>query len=66
MTASRWRKSSYSGTGTAGGQDCVEVALVSRMVGLRDSKASASGHLSLDSTSFAALAERLRRDEATG
>lgn len=57
-----WRKSSYSGTGTAGGQECVEVARISRMVGLRDSKAPAAGHLSLDVPHFEALVSRIKRD----
>lgn len=39
-----WRKSSYSG-GNNG--DCVEVALSTELVGVRDSKAPASGELTV-------------------
>ncbi|RFU40490.1 DUF397 domain-containing protein [Actinomadura logoneensis] len=60
-----WRKSSHSGGGGSGGQECVEVARISRMVGMRDSQASAVGHLSLDSGSFAALVSALKRDKVT-
>ena len=41
---SQWRKSSYSG-GNNG--NCVEVALNTELVGVRDSKAPASGELAV-------------------
>jgi hypothetical protein len=50
-----WRKSSYSGGGGSGGQDCVEVARLPEGVGVRDSKAPGAGHLALSRTAFAQL-----------
>ncbi|WP_242883312.1 DUF397 domain-containing protein [Actinomadura litoris] len=58
-----WRKSSYSGTGDPGGQDCVEVARLAGTVGVRDSKAPEAGHLSINREAFAALVARLKQDE---
>ncbi|MQY07287.1 DUF397 domain-containing protein [Actinomadura macrotermitis] len=58
-----WRKSSYSGGGGAGGQDCVEVAKLTGAIGMRDSKAPETGHLSLPATGFTALVARVKRDE---
>lgn len=56
-----WRKSSYSGGGGSGGQDCVEVARLSEGIGIRDSKAPAAGHLSVSAAAFARLVERAKR-----
>lgn len=53
MTARRWRKSSYSGGTT--GSDCVEVAALGAVIGVRDSKDLGSGHVTIDRTSFAVL-----------
>lgn len=50
-----WRKSSRSGTGGAGGQDCVEVASLAGGRGIRDSKAPDAGHLALSAETFAQL-----------
>lgn len=50
-----WRKSSRSGGGGSGGQDCVEVAHLPGAIGVRDSKYPTEGHLSLTGTQFAAL-----------
>ncbi|WP_242883316.1 DUF397 domain-containing protein [Actinomadura litoris] len=58
-----WRKSSYSGSGAAGGQDCVEVARLAGTVGVRDSKAPEAGHLSINRETFAVLVARLKQDE---
>jgi hypothetical protein len=56
-----WRKSSRSGTG--GNQsDCVEVAALTSTVGVRDSKAPGTGHLSLGRTEFAALVQKIKND----
>lgn len=33
-----WRKSSHSGGGGSGGQECVEVAQLPHAIGIRDSK----------------------------
>jgi hypothetical protein len=43
FTGARWRKSSRSGGGS--GNSCVEVAFVSQVVGVRDSKNSAGRRL---------------------
>ncbi len=60
-----WRKSSHSGGGGSGGQDCVEVARLSGRIDVRDSKAPGVGHLSLSPESFAHLIARTKRDELT-
>jgi hypothetical protein len=57
-----WRKSSRSGS--SGNQsDCVEVAKLSRNIGVRDSKAPDAGHLTLSAESFAHLLARVKRGE---
>ncbi|WP_067486287.1 DUF397 domain-containing protein [Actinomadura hibisca] len=58
-----WRKSSHSGGGGAGGQECIEVARLRESVGFRDSKAPDAGHLSFSAEGFAALVSRVKRDE---
>lgn len=50
-----WRKSSRSGGGNVGGQECVEVAQLPGGIGVRDSKHPAEGHLSLTGAQFATL-----------
>ncbi|MFI0450801.1 DUF397 domain-containing protein [Actinomadura sp. 6N118] len=60
-----WRKSSYSGGGDEGGQDCVEAANLNGLVGLRDSKAPGAGHLTLSADGFADLLARVKRDDLT-
>ncbi|GAA2616097.1 DUF397 domain-containing protein [Actinomadura fulvescens] len=59
----KWRKSSYSGGGGDGGQDCIEVAALNGLVGVRDSKAPDAGHLNLSAGGFAELIARVKRDE---
>lgn len=54
-----WRKSSHSGSATTQ-SDCVEVARFDGVVGLRDSKAPDTGHLSLSPTAFTELLVRLK------
>ncbi|MFF0523261.1 DUF397 domain-containing protein [Actinomadura nitritigenes] len=61
----RWRKSSYSGGGGSGGQECVEVADLIDAVGVRDSRASEAGHLALSPAAFAELLASLKRDESS-
>ncbi|MFB4303309.1 DUF397 domain-containing protein [Actinomadura sp. NTSP31] len=57
MTSGRhWRKSSYSG-GDEG--NCVEVADLNGRIGVRDSKDTAAGHLTVTRRDFAALLARL-------
>jgi hypothetical protein len=58
-----WRKSRHSGTGGAGGQDCVEVAALDQGRGIRDSKAPDAGHLTLSPESFAHLITRVKRGD---
>jgi hypothetical protein len=52
-----WRKSSRS---DETGGHCVEVAGLSRVVCIRDSKAPGVGHLELPRESFAALLDHLK------
>ncbi len=56
-----WRKSSRSGGGGAGGQECVEVAQLPGVIGLRDSKHPEAGHISVSRSEFADLVMRIRR-----
>ncbi|WUI04584.1 DUF397 domain-containing protein [Spirillospora sp. NBC_00431] len=58
-----WRKSSRSGSGAGGGQDCVELASLAGTVGVRDSKAPEAGHLSLSAESFARLVNAVKADK---
>ncbi|WP_433143827.1 DUF397 domain-containing protein [Actinomadura nitritigenes] len=58
-----WRKSSYSGGGGSGGQECVEVADLMSAVGVRDSKAPEAGHLALTPGAFADLVARVKRGD---
>ncbi len=65
MNAPVWRKSSRSGTGGSGGQDCVEVARLPEAIGVRDSKNPGAGNLSVSAEGFADLLGRVKRDELT-
>ncbi|WP_329519111.1 DUF397 domain-containing protein [Spirillospora sp. NBC_01491] len=58
-----WRKSSHSGGGGSGGQECVEVAQLATRVALRDSKAPDAGHLTLTPGTFTELLARMKRGE---
>ncbi|MFB4301335.1 DUF397 domain-containing protein [Actinomadura sp. NTSP31] len=58
-----WRKSSRSGSGAGGGQDCVEVAALAEGRGIRDSKAPEAGHLTLTPGSFSQLIACVKRDD---
>ncbi|MFI0367856.1 DUF397 domain-containing protein [Actinomadura sp. 1N219] len=55
-----WRKSSYSGSGTS---ECVEVARIADAIGLRDSRATEVGHLTLTPRAFTALLTHIKRSE---
>ncbi|GAA2075638.1 DUF397 domain-containing protein [Actinomadura alba] len=57
-----WRKSSRSG-GSSEHSDCVEVARLPGTIGVRDSKAPETGHLTLSVLAFAGLVARVKRDE---
>lgn len=59
-TTVTWRKSSHSGNT---GGDCVEVARLDAVIGLRDSKNPHVGHLTIPAEAFAALLARLKLDE---
>ncbi|TDC80142.1 DUF397 domain-containing protein [Actinomadura sp. 7K507] len=52
-----WRKSSRS---TNQGGECVEVAALSDVIGVRDSKNTEGGHLALTSEAFAKLVQRIK------
>ncbi|WP_026413590.1 DUF397 domain-containing protein [Actinomadura oligospora] len=54
-----WRKSSYFGAGSSGG-DCVEVAELGACVGVRDSKAPECGHLSISRESLVTLIGQIK------
>lgn len=60
-----WRKSSRSGGANGGGDGCVELAPLTGVVGVRDSKAPDAGHLTLSPDSFARLIARVKRGELT-
>jgi hypothetical protein len=55
-----WRKSTRSGGGGAGGQECVEVAQLSEGIGVRDSKHPAACHLTVSAAAFGDLLGRIR------
>ena len=57
----QWRKSSRSAN--SGQADCVELARLTRAIGMRDSKAPAAGHLDLSPTAFAELIARVKRHD---
>ncbi|WP_067793424.1 DUF397 domain-containing protein [Actinomadura formosensis] len=56
-----WRKSSRSTQGTS--EQCVELAQLPSGIGLRDSKAPDTGHLTLTPHAFNALLNHLKHDE---
>jgi hypothetical protein len=58
QAAPYWRKSSFSGQ-TA--QECVEVAPLDGVIGARDSKDTARGHLTVSPTAWTALTETIKR-----
>ncbi|KAA2254959.1 DUF397 domain-containing protein [Solihabitans fulvus] len=51
-----WRKSSYS----ANEENCVEVAFTPAMVGLRDSKSPAAGHIEVHPSTFRAFVDGIK------
>lgn len=53
-----WRKSSRS---TTQGGECVEVAALTSVIGVRDSKNPGGGHLGLTREAFAALVRDLKK-----
>ncbi|MGA4542550.1 DUF397 domain-containing protein [Uniformispora flossi] len=57
-TAVLWRKSSHSGQQ---GGDCVETAVLDHAIGVRDSKDTHRGHLTLSTASWSALTKSLKR-----
>jgi hypothetical protein len=56
-----WRKSSRSTQGTS--EQCVELAQLPSGIGFRDSKAPATGHLTLTLRAFATLLNQAKLDE---
>jgi hypothetical protein len=60
MTSLVWRKSSRSSEGSSG--ECVEVARLTDVIGVRDSKSPDAGRLTLETDRFAALLRRIKSD----
>lgn len=58
MTTPMWRKSSHSSDGTT--SQCVEVAQLTNVIGVRDSKRPGDGHLKLTVEQFALLVQRIK------
>ncbi|WP_301174583.1 DUF397 domain-containing protein [Actinomadura geliboluensis] len=56
FASARWRKSSHSNSQ----QECVEVAQVPTVIGIRDSKNPEDGHLVLNRAAFCRLLARAR------
>ncbi|TDC44863.1 DUF397 domain-containing protein [Actinomadura sp. KC345] len=56
--APKWCKSSYSQT--HGTSDCVELASLDGVVGIRDSKSLSTPHLSVSKEGMAALFDRIK------
>ncbi|GGT71740.1 DUF397 domain-containing protein [Actinomadura citrea] len=63
MSKPMWRKSQRSGTGGAGGEECVEVAALAEGRGIRDSKAPDTGHLALSPSGFAHFIACVKRGD---
>ncbi|MFC5187964.1 DUF397 domain-containing protein [Actinomadura harenae] len=59
MNEPKWRTSSYSAQ--EGGQ-CVELAALNTVVGVRDSKNLAQGHLEVSRAELGKLVSRIKRD----
>ncbi|XVQ10890.1 DUF397 domain-containing protein [Spirillospora sp. CA-255316] len=60
LSAAVWRKSSRS---TAQGNECVEIAATTGFVAIRDSKHSAGPSMTVKRSTFALLAEEIRRGQ---
>ncbi|MER6994398.1 DUF397 domain-containing protein [Streptomyces sp. NPDC000410] len=56
-----WRKSSYSGGGSSGG-DCIEVAGLASSTAVRDSKVPAGPRLVFETTAWASFVEAVKAD----
>ncbi|TDD79285.1 DUF397 domain-containing protein [Actinomadura rubrisoli] len=56
-----WRKSTYSQT--SGTTDCVEVARLAHLVGIRDSKNPMASHLAIGRGDLAGLLGRIKAGE---
>lgn len=54
----RWRKSSYSASGSG---QCVEVGLAPSLVGIRDTKNHAAGHLKVTRTAWQSFVRSVSR-----
>ncbi|GAA1946057.1 DUF397 domain-containing protein [Amycolatopsis minnesotensis] len=60
MKKDQWRKSSYSGMGGGDNNECVEVAVSTETVGVRDTKDRAAGHLTVSPAAWAAFTRTAR------
>lgn len=59
MQTLKWRKSSKS---NINGGDCVEVAALPHGIGIRDSKNTEAGHLTITHGAFSAFLHRIKRN----
>jgi hypothetical protein len=57
-----WRKSTHSG-GAGGTGECVELAALEAVVGIRDSKIPEEGHLEVTPSTFVTLVHRIKAGE---
>jgi Domain of unknown function (DUF397) len=59
-----WHKSRRSGSSNGGGgEKCVEVAFVPGVVGVRDSKHRAGGHIVVDNRAFGRFLTKIKAGE---
>lgn len=59
MPQIHWRKSSYSNTAHAG--DCIEIASLEGLTGVRDTKARDRGHIEASPAAWSAFLTTLRQ-----
>lgn len=58
-----WQKSSRSGSGSGAGGNCVEVAITTNLVGVRDSQNPAKGFLTFSPTQWWNLIQGIKHEE---
>lgn len=63
LTTAVWRKSSRTGSGSGGGGDCVEVAMTTKLVGIRDSKNPSKANLVFSFDQWHNFIRRVKNEE---